>query len=113
MTFDPSLFQQSSTYFASDQVYVSDGKSLNIEKIGSTTLCTPSTKMKLNDVSLVPELSRNLLYVAQLTRDNDYSIDSSLRFLRQGSGCAGSPSSKVWRSKVFIQFRDKNGTVWS
>lgn len=38
--------------------------------------------MKLNDVSLVPELSRNLLYVAQLTRDNDYSIDSSLRFLR-------------------------------
>lgn len=88
MTFDPSLFKQSSTYFASDQVYVSDGKSLNIEKIGSTTLCTPSTKMKLNDVSLVPELSRNLLYVAQLTRDNDYSIDSSLRFLRQGSGCA-------------------------
>lgn len=86
MTFDPRLLQKSHTYFGSDQVYVSDGKSLNIEEIGSTTLRTSSTKMKPRDVLVVPPLTQNLLFVPQLTHDNNCSIVFPLGLLHQGAG---------------------------
>lgn len=96
------------------QVYVGDGKSLNIENIGSTTLCIPSTKMKLNYVLLVPELSRNLLFVAQLTRDHDRSIEFFLGVFASRIWLWGHPFSKVKLSKAFIQFDVmQNGIVWS
>lgn len=50
---------------------------LQVQKIGSTILFTPFTKIKLNEVLLVHELSRNLLSVAQLTHDNHCSIEFS------------------------------------
>lgn len=75
MTFDPSLLQQSTNYAGSDQVFVGDGKSIPISQIGSTKLSTTTSDLKLNNVLVVPHISKNLLSVSKLTQDNDCSIE--------------------------------------
>ncbi|KAF8392923.1 hypothetical protein HHK36_021163 [Tetracentron sinense] len=75
MTFDPSLLDQLAEYPGSDQVVIGNGKGLQITHIGNSSLCTSNTKLKLDDVLVVPGITRNLLSVARLTKDNHCSLE--------------------------------------
>lgn len=59
------------SYNGNDRVIVGNGKSLSITHIGNR-LVTPN--IHLNDVLVVPNLTRNLLSISRLTRDFSINV---------------------------------------
>lgn len=57
-------------YNGTDNVLVGNGQGLQIAKIDSTQLSTPTSSFTLNNVLLVPEIQKNLLSVHQFCIDN-------------------------------------------
>ncbi|XP_043721002.1 uncharacterized protein LOC122668512 [Telopea speciosissima] len=66
---------QSVPYNGEDQVLVGDGKRISISHTGSTTLPTQFTALKLHNVLVVPHITKNLLSISQLTKDNNCSVE--------------------------------------
>ncbi|KAK1278000.1 hypothetical protein QJS04_geneDACA023876 [Acorus gramineus] len=70
-----TFLQQSDNYEGLDQVIVGDGKSLSISSIGSSSISASDSSLHLNNVLVVPGITKNLLSVARLSRDNNCSLE--------------------------------------
>ena len=62
-------------YGGHDQVHSASGAGMEINHIGSSILCTPSSTIHLRKILHVPEASKNLLSVHRLARDNDAFLE--------------------------------------
>ncbi|KAG6751187.1 hypothetical protein POTOM_045706 [Populus tomentosa] len=71
MTADASQLDKVEPYTGKDKVVVGNGSSLPITYTGS---CSPTPHLQLNDVLVVPSLTKNLLSVSKLTRDYPLSV---------------------------------------
>ncbi|KAF9685217.1 hypothetical protein SADUNF_Sadunf03G0031700 [Salix dunnii] len=69
MTSDTNEVQGIISYPGHESVMVGNGQDLSITGTGHIIL--PTTKLKLNDVLVVPEIKKRLLFVSQFTRDNN------------------------------------------
>jgi histone deacetylase 1/2 len=58
-------------YNGGDQVHAANANGVNITHIGHTTLLTPSSQVHLKNILYVPNSHKNLVYVHQLTHDNN------------------------------------------
>jgi hypothetical protein len=70
-----NAFTAYALYTGSDQLYVGDGKGLNILHIGSSTLSIGSTSLLLTHVLHVPNISKPLLSISQLLVDNNVYVE--------------------------------------
>jgi transposase InsO family protein len=68
MTSKPGMLTDVRKYFGTDSVVIGNGSSLPIVGIGDSFIKQNNTKLPINDVLLVPELTKNLLSVSQLTK---------------------------------------------
>ncbi|KAJ8749866.1 hypothetical protein K2173_013781 [Erythroxylum novogranatense] len=64
-----------SEYTGTDEVTLTNGKTLPISRVGSTTLSLSSRFFNLSNVLHVPEANLNLLSVPQFTLTNDVSVE--------------------------------------
>ncbi|KAJ1699274.1 hypothetical protein LUZ63_007786 [Rhynchospora breviuscula] len=64
-------------YKGTDSVHIGNGAGLLITHIGSTTLPTASVPLYLTNVLHVPQITRSLLSVSQLARDNNIIVEFS------------------------------------
>ncbi|KAF8389828.1 hypothetical protein HHK36_024347 [Tetracentron sinense] len=71
MTNNPGILHSISPYNGSDVITVGNGNTLPISHIGSTTLPTSYGKLKVDNILVVPSITKNLLSVGQLT--DEYS----------------------------------------
>lgn len=70
MTSNAQNHSQATHFEGSDKIKVGNGQGLPIKHIGSTTLITPSRSLKMNKVLLIPQITKDLLSVKQLCKDN-------------------------------------------
>ena len=54
---------------------IGDGSGLSITHTGSTSLKTPQTTFKLNNVLCVPRIKKNLISISQFCKSNNVSIE--------------------------------------
>jgi len=69
MRTDVSQLDKVEPYTGTDKVVVGNGSSLPITHTG---FCSPTSTLQLNDVFVIPTLTKNLLSVSKLT--NDYPL---------------------------------------
>ena len=74
MTPSPSTMDSVSTYSGNDCVVFGNGNTSNISHIGTSFL---SPNIALQDVLVVPHLTKNLLSISKLTKDNPVDITFS------------------------------------
>ena len=67
--------QNSRPYLACENGIVGNGKQLPISAVGSKTFCSNSTSFHLPTVYLVPQLTTNLISVAQFCKDTSSYIE--------------------------------------
>lgn len=67
MTTSPGMLLNPKKYVGHDCVFIGDGSSLKINAIGDTLISDGKNELLLHDVLHVPQLTRNLLSVSQLT----------------------------------------------
>jgi Reverse transcriptase (RNA-dependent DNA polymerase)/gag-polypeptide of LTR copia-type/GAG-pre-integrase domain len=77
VTFDLNSLSNSYPYSGLEAVHIGNGKALAIANKGSATLVTDSKSLTLNNILHVPEITKNLLSVSQLTVDNNVNIEFS------------------------------------
>ncbi|PKU63435.1 Retrovirus-related Pol polyprotein from transposon TNT 1-94 [Dendrobium catenatum] len=65
---------QATSYNGNDHITIGDGRNIPIAHSGNGILPTPSSKLKLQSLFHVPNLSYNLLSIFQLTKDNNVSV---------------------------------------
>ncbi|PKU70162.1 Retrovirus-related Pol polyprotein from transposon TNT 1-94 [Dendrobium catenatum] len=65
---------QAISYNGNDNITIGDGRNIPIAHSGKGILPTPSSKLKLQSLFHVPNLSYNLLSIFQLTKDNNVSV---------------------------------------
>jgi hypothetical protein len=65
----------SSTAPSSSRIIIGNGASLPVQCAGTATIPTSSSPLLLRDVLVSPSLSKNLISVRRLTRDNSVSIE--------------------------------------
>nr|TKS16667.1 hypothetical protein D5086_0000020980 [Populus alba] len=70
MTPNFSEVQGINSYSSTDTVMVGNGNGLSIVGTGHTNI--PTTKLKLNNELVVPEIKKKILSVSQFTQDNNY-----------------------------------------
>jgi hypothetical protein len=58
-------------YHGGDQIYTVSGSGMHVKHIGHSIICTPYRDLQLNNILHVPESSKNLAYVYQITYDNN------------------------------------------
>lgn len=61
-----------------DYVFLGNGQGLNISSVGSTpftSLLAPNTQLHLNDILLVPSITKNLVCVRKFARDNNVCFE--------------------------------------
>lgn len=75
VTLDAILMTCHSDYGGPDRCMVGDGSGLNISHISSFVLSSHTADSSLKNVMHVPEISRNLLSVAQFIKDNNCSFE--------------------------------------
>jgi hypothetical protein len=68
MTANSGILSNLKNYVGCDSVFIGDGSPLTIDTIGNTLVYDSKNKVMLRDVLLVPQLTRNLLSISQLTR---------------------------------------------
>ncbi|KAJ0043956.1 hypothetical protein Pint_18655 [Pistacia integerrima] len=71
MTSNVSQLDKVEPYTSKDRVIIGNGSSLPITHMGS---CSPTPTLQLNDVLVVPNLTKNLLSVSKLTNDFPLSV---------------------------------------
>jgi hypothetical protein len=71
VTQDINSLSYSQPYQGHDIVQIGNDAGLYIFHIGITNLCTKSALLKLTNILHVPQISKNLLSVSQLTKDNN------------------------------------------
>ena len=93
----PSVYSNKQHFAGSETVKMGNGKGLCISHIGSASLSagTHSTSLHLNDLLLVPDITKNLLSVSKFSRDNNvffifyphscYVVHQNIRFLTMES----------------------------
>jgi len=62
-------------YHGYDNLQVANGNQLLITHIGSTTIPTNGSPLKLSDILYVPNVTQNLIFVSQLCQTNKVSIE--------------------------------------
>ena len=67
MTTNTGMLSNLKEYTGYDSVFIGDGSPLKIDAIGDTLVSDGKNKLLLRDVLLVPQLTRNLLSISQLT----------------------------------------------
>jgi histone deacetylase 1/2 len=73
VTSDPRNLQQSAPFEGHDQIYIGNGQGLNISSAGTSTFSSPflpNHTLTLNNLLLVPSITKNLISVSQFSRDN-------------------------------------------
>ncbi|EPS58923.1 hypothetical protein M569_15888 [Genlisea aurea] len=75
MTGKFTLFNNLKPYTGSNGVIIGDGTTLPITGIGTTALQQNTTSIPLNDVLYIPQLTKNLLSVSQLTRQEPVNCE--------------------------------------
>ena len=73
ITNDPTLFSDSSSILSSDQVMLGNGQGVSIKSVGVATLPSPTqphTTLTLNNLLLVPSITKNLVSVSKFAQDN-------------------------------------------
>ncbi|KAL2593068.1 hypothetical protein AAZV13_12G105600 [Glycine max] len=63
-----SMLSNIQQYSGTDSVLIGDGSSLPIHGIGNTFIKQKNITLPLHDVLLVPDLTKNLLSISQLTK---------------------------------------------
>jgi histone deacetylase 1/2 len=74
LTFNPNNFGYRAPYQGHDQVMMGNGQGLSINSLGHSQFhspSNPSVHLKLNDMLLVPDISKNLLSVSKFAKDNN------------------------------------------
>jgi len=73
ITNSSSVYSDKQHYAGSETVKMGNGKGLCISHIGYASLssATHSTSLRLNDLLLVPDITKNLLSVSKFSRDNN------------------------------------------
>lgn len=74
MSADPKHLTQSTPYTGSERVQMGNGQGLYIKSIGSTTLKSPTqphTTLALNDLLLVPSITKNLISFSKFAKGNN------------------------------------------
>nr|GEW15104.1 ribonuclease H-like domain-containing protein [Tanacetum cinerariifolium] len=56
-------------------ISVGDGRSIPVTNTGHSILPTPYKSLHLNNVLITPHIVKNLIYVRQFVRDNNYTIE--------------------------------------
>ncbi|KAE8692073.1 hypothetical protein F3Y22_tig00110860pilonHSYRG00043 [Hibiscus syriacus] len=77
MTNDVAALDNSVPYTGNQRVYIGNGTSMPISRIGSISSIVTSHPLPLSDVLLVPNLTKNLLSISNLTRENNCLITFS------------------------------------
>lgn len=75
ITNDLSNLSIKEDYHGTDNLQVANGNQLPITHIGSTTLSTNRSSLKLSDILYVPNVTQNLISVSQLCQTNKVSIE--------------------------------------
>jgi histone deacetylase 1/2 len=85
VTSDPRNIQQLTPFEGHDQIYIGNGQGLTISSAGSSSFPSPLMphhSLTLNNLLLVPPITKNLISVSQFSRDNGvyfvFSADSCL-----------------------------------
>ncbi|KAK2354410.1 putative mitochondrial protein [Trifolium repens] len=85
VTSDPRNLQQSTPFEGHDQIYIGNGQGLTISSAGTSSFPSPllpNHPLVLNNLLLVPSITKNLISVSQFSRDNNvyfvFSADSCL-----------------------------------
>ncbi|KAE8710348.1 L-ascorbate oxidase-like protein [Hibiscus syriacus] len=66
-------------YTGTGKLLVGNGNSLSISKVGQSSLVTSTRSLRLNDLQLVPSISKNLVSVSKLARDNKVFLEFHAR----------------------------------
>jgi GAG-pre-integrase domain/gag-polypeptide of LTR copia-type len=77
VTPDINNLSSSAPYTGSEAVHIGNGSGLNIANKGTTINHTGSTSLMLNNILHVPQITKNLLSVSQLLKDNKVIIKFS------------------------------------
>lgn len=77
MTANAGMLSNIHQFKGSDFVVIDDGSPLTIDAVGDTVISDGKNKLLLRDVLLVPELTRNLLSIIQLTSQYPLSCNFS------------------------------------
>ncbi|KAH9699463.1 retrovirus-related pol polyprotein from transposon RE1 [Citrus sinensis] len=79
LTNDMNNMQISESFTGTSKLIIGNGTGLNITNIGKAVLrlhnCTDSTVIKLNNILLVPQITKNLISISQLTKDNNITVE--------------------------------------
>ena len=79
LTNDMNNMQISESFAGTSKLIIGNGIGLNITHIGKAILrmhnCTDSTVIKLNNILLVPQITKNLISISQLTKDNNIIVE--------------------------------------
>ncbi|GMJ03321.1 hypothetical protein HRI_004001300 [Hibiscus trionum] len=65
----------SQPYSGKGMVHVGDGSALAISSVGQSEFLTPTHRLKLSHLLLVPQITRNLLSVSKFTEDNNVFLE--------------------------------------
>lgn len=69
MTNDAGKLHSFKPYHGPDKIVIGDGKTLKITHIGDTSIFTPYGQLRLKNVLLVPNITKNLLSIGKLADD--------------------------------------------
>lgn len=75
VTADIQNLSMHSPYHGSDNILIGDSSGLPITHTGSTSLLTPHTTFKLNNVLCVPSMQKNLISISQFCTSNNVSVE--------------------------------------
>ncbi|KAJ1698573.1 hypothetical protein LUZ63_007085 [Rhynchospora breviuscula] len=78
VTPDINNLSHTQPYQGTDTVHIGNGSGLTISHVGYTVLWVNSIPIKLNNVLYVPTITKNLLSVSQLLKDNSVVVEFSL-----------------------------------
>lgn len=62
-------------YTGNECVIVGNGNTLHITSVGNTELVNGESLLKLNNMLFVPEITKNLVSVSKLAKDNNIFVD--------------------------------------
>lgn len=77
MTNDPGTLISCSSYKGNDKFFVGDGEALDISHTGNVILQTCPSKIELQNVLVVLEIKKSLLFVRQLSTDDSCMFEFS------------------------------------
>jgi len=71
MTNDPEGVDIPAVYFGNERVMVGNGQSLSISHTSSISTLVPNSPLLLSNVLVVPGITKKLISISQLTKDNN------------------------------------------